>query len=207
VFWYTSGTGQAVIGPLNASLIHDAPVFLGYVAIVPGMAVFLVRMETEFNRHYQAFYGAVREGGSLERIEAARNGMVEAFRGAVFDIVRMQSVITLIVFVGGTKFLEYLRLSTLHYAILNLQVIAASLQLLFVAAINGLLCLDRRRSVLALTLLLAVLNVALTKFTLARGPLFHGYGSAIALLITVLASLWTLDRKLNSLEYETYMLQ
>ena len=46
MFWYFPDTGQQVIGPLHASVIYDFPIFLSYLSVIPGMAVFLVRIET-----------------------------------------------------------------------------------------------------------------------------------------------------------------
>lgn len=55
MFWYTAETSQAIIGPLRASVIYDLPVFLAYLSIIPGMAIFLLRMETDFVEDYDAF--------------------------------------------------------------------------------------------------------------------------------------------------------
>jgi polysaccharide biosynthesis protein PelG len=41
-FWYSESTGHQVIGPLHASVVYDFPIFLAYLSIIPGMAVFLV---------------------------------------------------------------------------------------------------------------------------------------------------------------------
>ena len=43
MFWFYLPTSQPIIGPLRASLIYDIPVFLAYLSIIPGMAVFLVK--------------------------------------------------------------------------------------------------------------------------------------------------------------------
>lgn len=48
LFWFNPGTSNAVIGPLRASILYDMPIFIAYLAIIPGMAVFLVRIETDF---------------------------------------------------------------------------------------------------------------------------------------------------------------
>ena len=48
----------------------------------PGMAVFLVRIETDFVEYYDKFYDAVRSGGSLEYIENMRDEMVFAISRA-----------------------------------------------------------------------------------------------------------------------------
>ena len=76
MFWYYPSTGQSVIGPLNASVIYDFPIFLSYLSVIPGMAIFLVRIETDFVEYYIKFYDAVREGATLDFIERMRNHMV-----------------------------------------------------------------------------------------------------------------------------------
>jgi hypothetical protein len=80
VFWFHPDTGQAVIGPLRASVIYDLPVFLAYLSIIPGMAVFLTRMETDFVEYHERFYTTVREGGSLDELEGLRDEMVLIIR-------------------------------------------------------------------------------------------------------------------------------
>jgi uncharacterized membrane protein len=74
-------------------------VFLAYLSIIPGMAIFLVRMETGFVEYYDAFYNAVRSGGSLEIIEEHRNSMVETMRLGIFEIVKIQALACLAPFV------------------------------------------------------------------------------------------------------------
>ena len=74
-------------------------------------------------------------------------------------------------------------------------------------AFNVFFYLDKRVIVLALTLLLAGCNALLSLATIRLGAPYYGYGFACALLVTVLAATWLLGRKLDSLEYETFMLQ
>jgi polysaccharide biosynthesis protein PelG len=204
MFWYSPGTGQPVIGPLRASIIYDIPVFLAYLAIIPGMAVFLMRIETDFVEYYDAFYKAVREGASLQRM---RDAMVESLRNGILEIMKVQAIAAMILFAAGAALLNWLRISTLYLPLLYIDVIAASMQVVFMGVVNVFFYLDKRKIVLALVGGFVVLNVALTAITLALNPAFYGYGFAGSLLVVVLASLYLLDRKLESLEYETFMLQ
>jgi polysaccharide biosynthesis protein PelG len=207
MFWYAKGTGQDVIGPLHASIIYDIPVFLAYLAIIPGMAVFLMRIETDFVEYYDAFYGAVREGASLQHIERMRNAMVEALRKGLYEIVKVQATAALLLFAFSAVLLTWLQISTLYLPLLYIDVIAASLQVLFMGVINVFFYLDKRRVVVALVGLFVGLNVVFTAITLALNPAWYGYGFAGSLLVVVLVSLVWLDRKLDTLEYETFMLQ
>jgi uncharacterized membrane protein len=206
IFWYAQ-TGQQVIGPLHASVIYDIPIFLAYLGILPGMAVFLVRIETDFVEYHHAFYDAVRDGSSLEHIERMRNMMVRSIRVGIYEIIKVQAIATLFLFVMGGAILRALHISELYLPLLYIDIIAASLQVVFLGILNIFFYLDRRREVLVLTGGFVVLNGMLTWATIALGPAFYGYGFAAALLIVVMLGVYFLDRKLDSLEYETYMLQ
>jgi uncharacterized membrane protein len=207
VFWFHPDTGHTVIGPLRASIIYDLPVFLAYLSIIPGMAVFLTRMETDFVEYHERFYTTVREGGSLAEMEGLRDEMVLIIRQGLGEIVKIQAITVLVVFVAGPALLNALGMSELYLSLLQVQVISAGLQVVLLGILNVFFYLDKRVIVLVLTVLLAACNLLFTLATIHLGAPYYGYGFACALLVTVLAGAWLLGRKLESLEYETFMLQ
>lgn len=207
LFWIDPVTGGNVIGPLRASLIYDVPVFLAYLAIIPGMAVFLVRIETDFVEYYEKFYDAVRDGGSLDHIEQMRDEMVLTIRQGIYEIMKIQSIAVLLAFVAGPSVLRLLGIPQLYLPLLYVDVVAAGLQVVLLGLLNIFFYLDKRLSVTFLTALFLILNIGLTAITLKLGAPYFGYGFAAALLVTVLTALLILEDKLNRLEYETFMLQ
>lgn len=207
MFWFYPDTSQNIIGPLRASLIYDLPIFLAYLAIIPGMAVFLVRIETDFVEYYQKFYDAVREGGSLDHIENMRDNMLFTISQGLFEIVKIQAIAVLVVFVLGDSLLGWLGISRLYLPLLYVDVVAAGLQVVLLGILNIFFYLDKRHIVVFLCLLFLVANIILTALSLHLGASYYGYGFAISLLITVLAGMHLLSRKLDLLEYETFMLQ
>jgi uncharacterized membrane protein len=207
VFWFSPETGETVIGPLRASVIYDLPSFLAYLSIIPGMAVFLVRIETDFVEYYDRFYDAVREGGSLDHIQRMRNQMVFAIRQGLYEILKIQSITVLLVIVAGPKLLEWIGASQLYLPLLYLDVVAAGLQVVLLGVLNVFFYLDRRRVVLALTGMLVVLNFGLSWVSVQLGASFYGYGVALAMMLTVLTAMLVLENKLRRLEFETFMMQ
>lgn len=207
MFWYFPPTSDPIIGHLRASLIYDLPVFLSYLSIIPGMAVFLVRIETDFVEFYDKFYDAVRGGGSLEYIENMRDEMVYSIQQGLSEIGKIQTLAVLATFVAGPALLGWLGISQLYLPLLYVQVIGAGLQVGLMAILNVFFYLDQRRIVLFLCVEFVVLNVALTGLTLWFGAALYGYGFALSVLITLATSLVLLSRQLNRLEYETFMLQ
>jgi polysaccharide biosynthesis protein PelG len=207
IFWIFPDTSIPVIGPLRASLIYDLPVFLAYLSIIPGMAVFLVRFETDFVEWYDKFYGAVRKGGSLEQIAQMRDGMVEAVRQGLFEIIKMQTLAVLVVIVFAPTIFEKLQISQLYLPLFYVQAVSASLQVALLAMMNVFFYLDKRFLVLIVVGVLSILNIVFSVATLYMGAAYYGYGFALALLCTLVLALLMLERKLARLEYETFMLQ
>jgi uncharacterized membrane protein len=207
MFWYWPPTSQPIIGPLRASLIYDLPIFLAYLSIIPGMAVFMLRLETDFVDYYDAFFDAVRSGGSLRLIERYRNGMVATARTGVFEIIKIQAIAALLVIISGGTLLAWLDISPLYLPLLQVMVIGAGLQVVLLGILNVFFYLDRRRIALALVAAFCALNLAFTALTLHLGPLWYGYGFAAALLVVCTGGLIALDRVFERLEYETFMLQ
>jgi uncharacterized membrane protein len=67
--------------------------------------------------------------------------------------------------------------------------------------------LDRQREALLYTLAFVLVNALLTWISIQMGPYFYGYGYSVTLLILFVASIATLNRILQELDYETFMLQ
>ena len=207
IFWFTESTSAAVVGPLRASVIYDLPVFLAYLGIIPGMAVFLVRFETDFVEWYDRFYNTVRDGGSLEEIARMRDGMTFAIRQGLFDIVKIQTLAVLLMAVFAPTLCERFGISAFNLPLFYVDAVAASVQVALLAVMNVFFYLDRRREVLSVVALLVGLNVVLTFVSMRMGVAFYGYGFALAMLGSLVFGLVVLERKLGRLEYETFMLQ
>lgn len=207
MFWFYPPTSQSIVGPLRASLIYDLPIFMAYLAIIPGMTVFFVRIETDFADHCKKYYDAVSEGGSIEYIEEMRDNMLFAVRHALFDIAKVQMLAVVVVFFFGAQLLSWLGISHLYLPLLYVDVIAAGLQVILLSLLNVYFYIDKRGIVVVLCLLFLGGNIAFTALSLHLGAIYYGYGFAVALLLTVLTGMQLLSRKLDLLEYETFMLR
>jgi len=207
LFWFNPDTSEHVIGPLRSSVIYDLPIFLAYLSIVPGMAVFLVRVETDFAEQYDLYYNAVREGDTLPHIEHLRHGMTFFIRQGIYEIFKVQGLTMLVLLLAGERLLKLIGISPLYLQLLYVDLVAVGVQVLLLAILNVLFYLDQRAVALALTILFTVLNVGFTLITFALGPAFYGYGFAAATAITSFAGIMILSRLFGRLEYETFMLQ
>jgi uncharacterized membrane protein len=207
IFWTDPLTSVHVVGPLRASPIYDLPIFLAYLSLIPGMAVFLIRIETDFSEKCESFYLTITRGGTLAQIVDAKRALVDSVRGGMLAMLKVQGATTVVLLIMGEELLAWVGISPMYRPLLNVDLLAVAIQLLLLAVLNVLFYLDQRKAALRLCLLFVTSNILLSGLTLYLGPAFFGYGFALAVLLTAGAGLLTLSRKLDQLECETFMLQ
>lgn len=207
LFWFNPLTSENIIGPLNASLIYDIPIFLAYLAIIPGMAVFLVRIETDFSEHYQQLYDAVREGEALDHIYFLKDQMVYSIRQGILEVFKVQGVTVVLIFLWAPTILDWLGISRYYLPLFYIDLVGVSVQVVLMAVLNVYFYLNRRGIVLMLNLLFFIANVVLTVLSHQLGPSYYGYGFALSVTLAAFTGMVLLNRTLDKLEYETFMLQ
>ncbi len=205
MFWYNPGTSEAVIGPLRASLIYDLPIFLAYLSIIPGMAVFLLRIETDFAEAYDGFFNAVRGNASLQEIETLGNEMILAVREGIFQIIKVQGITVLLLYLLGPKIIAWLGISDKFIHLYYIDLVGVAAQVLMLAVLNVLFYLDRLTDAFWLTLTLLISNGAFTWITLQMGPQFYGYGFGLSMTLTAFVGIFLLSSELESIEFRTFM--
>ncbi len=207
IFWYHPLTGSKVIGVLQASVVYDMPIFIAYLSIIPGMAIFFYRLEADFADNYDLFFNSVRDGSPLELIERYKNSMVRTIRHAIREIIVVQGIINIMLFLGAPTLFAWLNIPQLYLGLFYVLTIGALLQLGFMSVLAILYYLDRRVVAMWLSIAFFVLNVLLTLASIYLGPAMFGYGYSISLLIVFVTSLLVLRREMKGLVYETFMLQ
>ncbi len=205
IFWFTPSTSEVVLGPLRASVIYDIPIFLAYLSIIPGMAVFLVRVETAFAEEYEGFFAAVRNGERLADIRRRRDRLTLAVKNGISDIFKVQGTTVLVLLLAAPRLLEAVGISRLYLQLFSVDLAGVAMQVLMLAVFNVLFYLDQRRTTLALSATFCALNAILTFATQHAGPPFYGYGFALSTAITSLIGLLVASRKLDRLEADTFM--
>ena len=205
MFWTFPGTSEAVIGPLRASLIYDLPIFLAYLSIIPGMAVFLLRIETDFAEAYDGFFNAVRGNASLQEIETLGNEMILAVREGIFQIIRVQGITVLVLYMLGPKIIAWLGISDKFIHLYYIDLVGVAAQVLMLAVLNVLFYLDRLSDAFWLTLTLLISNAAFTWITLQMGPMYYGYGFGLSMTLTAFVGIFLLSSELENIEFRTFM--
>ncbi len=207
VFWFSPITGEPVIGNVRTSVVYDIPVILSYVSLLPGMAVFFLKIEAEFGERYDEYYKAVRDWGTLELLYRTANRLIEGARAVFYETLRVQAITDIfILFVEGFIF-KMLKISLLYIPLFNVLLLGATLQLGFMVLFALISYFDLRRLLAILSFLFAFLNLSLSVASQFLGPYYYGYGYALSLLLVNILGMIYLRRFLNEIHYRTYMLR
>lgn len=207
IFWYHPLTGYEVIGKLHASVVYDMPIFLAYLSILPGMAMFFFRLETDFAEKYDLYYDAIRTGGTLSIIQRYRNEMVDVIRHSIHEIFIVQGIINILLYITAPLLFEAMKIPQLYLGLLHILTVGAMLQLGFMSILALLYYLDRKIVAMWLAIAFFVSNTILTLISIQMGPEMFGYGYTVSLLLVFLASLIVIRKEMDKLNYETFMLQ
>ena len=206
IFWYHPLTGYKVIGELHASVVYDMPIFIAYLSILPGMAIFFFRLEADFAEKYDLFFDAVRSGGTLDMIRKYRNEMADIIRHSIREVIVIQGIMNIILFLTAPTLFDLLHIPQLYLGLFYILTVGAQLQLGFMSVMAILYYLDRRRVAMWLALLFFLLNGILTFASIYAGPAMFGYGYAVSLLIVFTISILVVRHEIRELDYETFML-
>lgn len=207
VFWFYPEVSFEVISIFRASYIYDFPIFIAYLAIIPGMAVFVLHMETDFSDSNAKFYKAVSEGSSLREIYFLKDKMVMDARNSLYQIFKIQGLTLALLLLWSKDILQLLSIDLAYLHLLYIDLVGVSLQVLVMAILNVLFYLDKRYLSLLLISFMMLTNLIFSIFSVYLGAQFYGYGFAFSMLLTTLLGIALLNRKFEVLEYETFMLQ
>ena len=207
IFWYHPMTGYSVIGNMHASIVYDLPIFLAYLAIIPGMAIFFYRLEVDFTKSFQGFFNSITQKQPLSTIEYYKNSMNSHVRTIIKEILIIQTIIDIFLYNSAPYIFEKLYIPNLYLDLFYILLVGATLQLCFMTMQALLFYIDKRIETLFLSVIFLILNATLTYISINLGPEYFGYGYAISLLIVFIISIIIVRKKFWKIDYEIFMLQ
>ncbi len=205
IFWF-GPTGIRVHSLFYTHFPYDSAMFFAYITIVPALALFLVRVETDFYRTYKAYFGGIINKEPLGRIEERRRQMIDTLKSSLLTVLVYQGVLTVGVLIALPWLLQSLDIDLRHVAIFRVASVAAVFHVLLLVLLVILLYFDFRRAVMWLCVAFFTMN-AVFSFATLEDPESYGWGYLAAAAITLLASLGVLWNRLQNLEFLTFVAQ
>ena len=204
VFWF-SPVGESVKGGLVHAPLYDSAMFIASLVIIPSLASFVAKLETDFFDRYQRYYGSIKQHGTIGQIEDARERLSAHTLDTLVLITIAQVGMCAVLIMTTPILVSVLGLQFRQIAILRYGALAAVFQFIFIASTSFLLFFDRRWLYLALQCLFFALNLALTMLTVRLGQDYYGVGYFAACLISSFAAYIAATSTFTNLNFLTFL--
>ena len=204
VFWF-SLEGQSVDGGLIHAPLYDSAMFIASLVIIPALAQFVIRLETDFFERYQNYYGTIQGHGTIDQIERARVDLQRNAFESLSLITVAHVAIAAVMVLAAPAIIESLNLQFRQIAILRYGALGSVFHFIFIAATSMVVFFDRRKWYCALQILFFVLNMTLTMLTIGGGEDYYGVGYFAAAVVSAAAALVVAESTLVRLNYLTFI--
>ena len=207
LFWFISADRKQVAGVLYVSPDYDQVVYLSFLTIVPGMAVFLLTLETGFATHYEQFVQRVLGKGTFEQITEAKRGMVSSLREGFAQLIKIQGALTLLLIIFTDQFLSFVGLGAVQSGSFQTTALGVFLLVLFLSHLTVCFYLGKLRDAMLCCLIFALVNGGVTAWSIYSGEQWYGFGFLVASAIATTIVAVRVNRHLRFLEYDTFTSQ
>lgn len=204
VFWF-SREGESVTGGLVHAPLYDSAMFIASLVLIPALAQFVVKLETEFFEHYQSYYGTIQSHGTIEQIEASRVRLQGGALESLSLITVTQLAVAAMLVLTAPAIVDVLNLQFRQIAILRYGALGTVFLFIFIAATSMVVFFDRRRLYCALQMLFCGLNFALTALTASWGEDYYGVGYFAAAFVSAAVAIVIAERTFEKLNYLTFI--
>jgi polysaccharide biosynthesis protein PelG len=207
VLW-ASSQGQVISGFYHLFPPYDTAKFVVSLSTVPAITIFMIHLETNFDRYCQDYYGLIDAKGTLRDLVRAREGMREAVRTGLGTIIKVQSIVALFLCLIAQDLAAFVGLTPTWVPLLRIEIVAWTAQFFVFVMMVLLLYIDQRRATLLVIAVFAICNIALTLVSVHLGDArFYGIGYLGASIIGAILGWFLLNDRLKRLEYLTFMAQ
>ncbi|MGE0699346.1 MAG: exopolysaccharide Pel transporter PelG, partial [Hyphomicrobiaceae bacterium] len=203
LMWFSDNGEVLAIGLRHAPL-YDSAMFIASLGIIPALAAFVLRLETDFFERYQRYYATIGGHGTFGQIEEAREHMhVHTLENLALVTIGQAGISAVLVLLAPV-IVDALGLQFRQVSILRYGALGAVFQFIFIACSAMLLFFDRRRTYLRVQVLFLVAMAGFTTVTRVAGEEYHGVGYFAACIVAAFAAYRLADRTFGDLYYLTF---
>ncbi len=206
LFWY-SDTGITIHSFFRTHFPYDSAMFIAYVTILPTLAIFLLRIETDFYLRYKNYYGTILQKAPLSLILLRKREMLTVLREALGTVLIWQGAVTTGMFLLMPFLVSLMGIDPADTSVFRVATIGAFFHGLLLILFILILYFDFRGSAVVLSMLFLVSNLLLTLLTIHLGRAWYGFGYLGACVLSLVVGLAIFNNRIRNLEYLTFMRQ
>ena len=204
IYWWFSSVSIQISGFFYAAPIYDAAVYLSFLSVVPGMAVFLIKLETDYAENYERFFHYVINKGTLSEIFEAKRQMVSSLREGLAQLLKVQALVTGCLALFAEQILGGLKLGALQTGVFQVTLVGVFFLVIFLSMLTMLFYLNQLRHAAWSCVCFCVVNILCTSFNVVAGEQWYGTGFVAATLAALALSTYFVNLNHRLLEYNTF---
>ena len=204
LFWWLDPGSVQISGILHAAPVYDRVVYFSFLTIVPGMAVFLLKLETDFAIANESFFQHVLRKATLDQIAEKKKEMIIALQDGFGLLMKVQGMFTIVLILSAEKVLHFLGLSAVQTGIFQISLIGTFLLVIFMSLLMVLHYLDKGVDAMICTSAFAIINALITGFSIYAGERWYGVGFTIAAGVGMVMTALFVNYHVRNLEYDTF---
>ena len=205
IMWLMAPEREMIIPGMPSYSDYDAAMFLAYLSIIPGLAMFVISVETGFFLKYLRFYRDISEHVSFARIKKNLSGIVSSLSSGMRSMIVLQGCIVVVLLLLSPKLYELIGFSYTQIGMFRYGVLGAFFHVLLVMQFIILAYFDFRRLSMLLQLFFLVTNALFTLVSLKMGFPFYGAGYFASTLLTFVVTYYLSARHIDDLPYRTFI--
>lgn len=205
VFWYFAGAPVAPDARLRVHHTYDIATFMAYLVMIPGIAYFLLVVESSFYKEFRKYLSSV-ESDPYNAVEAGRKTLVGRMNRQVYYLLELQFLLTVAAAFIGPAVFRTMGLNEQGIPIYRVLIWAASLQVMLWVDVLLLFYFEFRVEAVAVALFFCISNAALSWLSLAAPGLTPGWGYLASVFFSVLLGFALLQERLKDLHRHIFHL-
>ncbi len=205
IMWLYAPERKIVIPGMPSYPDYDAAMFLAYLSIIPGLAMFVISVEPRFFMRYLRFYRDIKKHVNLAQIQNNLAGITLGLSNGLRSLIVLQGCIAVVLLLLSPRLYELIGLSYTQIGMFRFGVLGAFFHALLIMQLIILMYFDFRRLILVLQGFFLAINILFTFISLNMGFPFYGAGYFASTLLTFIATYLATVRYVNDLPYRTFI--
>jgi polysaccharide biosynthesis protein PelG len=204
IMWWAPGS-LIHSNNLRTNPAYDTGVFFSYFSIIPVMALFIFKLETNFYTSYIQYIQYIEHNAPLSFIQNEKKNIIKKILENGRSFLILQGSLTLVTILLAPTIFEWMKIDFISLNIFRLGALGA-----FFSAMNLFIVIyfsyfDSQNNMFICTLTLFLSNLILTLGTVHLGFSYYGYGYALSMTLTFFVSAILFTRFLHNLTYHIFI--
>ena len=207
LFWWLSQSRVQVAGALYAAPDYDLAIYLSLLSIAPGMAVFILQVETDFSEKFHDYFQTVNQGGTLSQVLDAKTALIISLRDGFNRLLKVQGITTALLVIYANELTAWFNVSFIQIGIFRITLFGTFLLVMFLAMLTVLFYFNDRRGALLCSFVFLLANGLLSALTVMQNEAWYGFGFVVASGLALFIAAARVNSRLDHLEYHTFRIQ